>query len=152
VNKLSRMVLVAAAATTIGVVAIRRATPAFSGRDQAVDQFVHVEGAACVGGADIDLDMNEVNKTISEAGADAGWVVEDILLVGSLDVAVKSLDGVVTANEPAAFWVHATKAAPKLMRLEQRTVGKINAFRRPRDLHRLLRRRRPSTDRSPRCN
>lgn len=127
-SKHTRLFLVAAATTAIALLMFPQLAPAASARDRALDRFVELEGAACVGGADIMFDMNEIDRTISEAAPHAGWVVEDLIFVGSQDEAITSVGGSVLATEGSSSWVHAQRNAPRLLKLEPRTVGKIEAF------------------------
>lgn len=127
-SKQPRIFLVVAATIALALVAFAQVAPAASARDQALDLFVKDVKAACVGAADVMFDMNEVDKSISTAQPHAGWVVEDLLFIGSLDEAVSSLDGSVSSADGSSYWVRATRDAPKLLRLERRSVGKVDAF------------------------
>jgi hypothetical protein len=121
-------VLFAAAAATIGLVAVTQVAPAHSARERALDLFVEGSGAACVGGADIYLNLEQIDKRIAASLPNAGWIVDDLLFVGTLDQAIASMDGVLSASDQSAAWVQAQKDGPALMRLEQRVVEGVTAY------------------------
>ena len=102
--------------------------PAHSARDRALDEFVQQTGAACVGGADIYVNWEDIDQSIAASKPNAGWIIGDLVFVGSLDQAVVSVDGVVRASEQSAHWVHAQKNGPKLMKFEQHAVNGVDAF------------------------
>ena len=74
----------------------------------------------CVSSADIDFAMDIVDEQVGAAPADAGWIEEGFLFVGSLEDLAASVDASFVARAGREAWVLAERDGPRLLRLVER--------------------------------
>lgn len=74
----------------------------------------------CVSGADIDFAMDVVDQQVGAAPADAGWIEEGWLFVGSLEGLAASVNASFVARAGHEAWVLAERDGPRLLRLLER--------------------------------
>lgn len=79
-----------------------------------------VPNAGCVSGADIDVAMDIVDQQVGAAPADAGWIEEGLLFVGSLEGLAASVDASFVARAGNEAWLLAERDGPRLLRVLER--------------------------------
>ena len=76
-----------------------------------------VPGGVCVGSADIFIDTEAVEDLVEGAQANAGWIEEDSLFVGSFADLARSVDASFATRAGREAWVLAERDGPRLLRL-----------------------------------
>ena len=71
----------------------------------------------CVGSADIFIDTEAVADLVEGAQANAGWIEEDSVFVGSFVDLARSVDASFATRAGREAWVLAERDGPRLLRL-----------------------------------
>ena len=79
-----------------------------------------VPNGGCVSGADISFDMQIVDDLIAAAPANAGWIEEGYLFVGTLEDLAASVDASFVARAGHEAWVLAERDGPRLLGVIER--------------------------------
>ena len=87
-----------------------------------------VPNGGCVSGADIDFAMQVVDDLIAAAPADAGWIEEGYLFVGTLEGLAASVDASFVARAGREAWVLAERDGRRLLRVIERGSMLKSAF------------------------